>query len=156
MPLPAVRPLQVLVLGSLEAGFRRDAQLVGPQLRRWAPDGQTSGALLERCAAAAPGGVPTLEPAFLEDRPAEQRLLQPWPLLLALKAEDVPCAALLSFSSEGDNLADAFLMAEAAAAAVGIQAGREHGSGSAERQPQPKWVPPRSWQTVYGTNTPVY
>jgi hypothetical protein len=143
--------MQVLVLGSMEAGFRRDAQLVGPQLRCWAPEGGSdAGArLLQRCQAAAPGGVPALEPALLQDRPLEQRQLQPWPLLRALAERGVPCAALLSFSAEGDNLGDAAVMASAAAAAAGLAA-------APGEQQQPQWQPPRSWQYVFGARTAVY
>ena len=158
---PHPTSLQVLVLGSIEAGLRRDAQLVGPQLRYWAPDAPSGGPaaaacgnsagneLSDRCAGA---GVPPLEPSFFEDRPLEERALQPWPLLLALRDAGVPCTALLCFSAEGDNLGDAFQLAGGAADVAGLPAP----GGSGEAAAPPQWVPPHTWQHVYGTSTAVY
>lgn len=156
--LPPVRAVpQVLVLGSIEASSRRDAQLVGPQLRCWAPDADGGGSgLLHRCEAAAPGGVPPLEPGLLEEWPLEQRLLPPWPLLRHLCQLGVPCAAILSFSTEGDNLGDAFVMAAAAAAAAGLDEGAASGGEAAAGPAGREWVPPRSWQSVYGASAAVY
>lgn len=147
--LPPLLPAQVLVLGSVEATVRRDAQMSGPQLRYWAPSGadsDSSGSLAQRCAAAA--GLQPLEAHFFEDRSLEQRLLPPWPLLRSLQAQGVPCAAILSFTTEGDNLGEAFEVAAAAAAAAGLPtpSGGQAAAGAA----------PQSWQYVYGESTAVY
>ena len=131
------------MLGSIEAGLRRDAQLVGPQLRYWAPEG-AAGSLAQRCAGGA--GLQALEDAFFADRPLEARLLQPWPLLRELQAAGVPCAALLSFSAEGgDNLGEANQVAAAAAAAAGLA-----------DQGHVQWEPPATWRHVYGASHAVY
>lgn len=155
-PIPTLPLNQVLVLGSVEAGFRRDAQLAGPQLRWWAPPGAdaTGGALAQRCREAT--GVPPLEDSFFEDRPLEARQLQPWPLLRELAAAGVPCAALLSFSTEGDNVGEAFGMATAAAAVAGLPAPEAAGGEGAAAAAQQQWAPPPSWQHVYGSAPAVY
>lgn len=145
-PTPPDHP-QVLVLGSIEATFRRGAQLQGPQLRCWAPEGAhaSEGSLATRCTAA---GLTPLEASFFADRPLDARQLQPWPLLQALEALHVPCAAVLCFSTEGDNTADAAQLATTAAAVGGIAA--------AGQQQEQRWVPPASWQYVYGGAPAVY
>lgn len=142
------------MLGSIEATFRRDAQLAGPQLRYWAPpsaDG-AEGSLEQRCAGA---GLAPLEPSFFADRPLERRQLQPWPLLRALAEAGVPCAAVLSFSTEGDNAADALQLAAAAAAVAGL-APAAGAIGQQQQQPAVQWVPPASWQYAYGGPPAVY
>lgn len=143
---------QVLVLGSIEAGFRRDAQLAGPQLRWWAPADAGSSALMQRCQDAV--GLLQLEASFFDDRPLDARQLQPWPVLRELASAGVSCAALLSFSAEGDNVAEAFGMATAAAVVAGLQAPAATG-GEGTAAPQ-QWVPPPSWQHVYGSAPAVY
>ncbi len=141
------------MLGSIEAGFRRDAQLAGPQLRWWAPaDAGASSALVQRCQAAS--GLLQLEGSFFDDRALEARQLQPWPLLRELAAAGVPCAALLSFSTEGDNVAEAFGMATAAAAVAGLQAPAAAGGEAPAGEQQ--WMPPPSWQHVFGSAPAVY
>lgn len=140
------------MLGSIEAGFRRDAQLAGPQLRWWAPADAGSSALMQRCQDAV--GLLQLEASFFDDRPLDARQLQPWPVLRELASAGVPCAALLSFSAEGDNVAEAFGMATAAAVVAGLQAPAATG-GEGTAAPQ-QWVPPPSWQHVYGSAPAVY
>lgn len=140
------------MLGSVESGFRRDAQLAGPQLRWWAPSDASGSALVQRCQDTP--GLLQLEASFFDDRALEARQLQPWPLLRELAAAGVPCAALLSFSAEGDNVAEAFGMATAAAAAAGLQAPEQAGGEGAAAAQQ--WVPPPSWQHVYGSAPAVY
>ncbi|KAL4425590.1 hypothetical protein ABPG75_009606 [Micractinium tetrahymenae] len=165
---------EVLVLGSIEATMRRDEQLAGPQLRCWAPgtpaqaaDGSSSeagssgvdavdaasAALLERCRSGA--GAPLLEASFWQDRPLEARCLPPWPLLRALRSAGVPAAALLCFSSEGDNVADGLMVASAAAAAAGLQAGTAP-AGDAAESPPLRLLPPPGWQYLYGSTAAVY
>lgn len=136
------------MLGSIEATFRRDSQLAGPQLRFWAP---SAGAeeQRQRCSSL---GLQPLEESFFEDRSLEARQLPPWPLLRHLQQQGVPCCAILSFSTEGDNAADAVVMATAAAQAAGLQAVGDEQAAAAQRQ----WVPPSSWQYVYGTTGAVY
>ena len=145
------------MLGSIEATFRRDAQLAGPQLRYWAPSasgggGGGDGGLAQRCAGA---GLAPLEPSFFADRPLERRQLQPWPLLRALADVGVHCAAVLSFSTEGDNAADALQLATAAAAVAGL-APAAGTAGQQQQQQAVQWVPPASWQYVYGGPPAVY
>ena len=122
------------MLGSLDATLRQDAQLAGCQLRHWAEDkGARAG-----CAVA---GVPPLEAAFFEDKALADRLLPPWPLLRACRGAGVPAAALLAFVSEGDNVADAVLLADAARGAV---PGLAPAVGGAAAQ----WRQPVSWQAA--------
>lgn len=163
-------PAQVLVLGSIEATVRRDEQLAGSQLRCWASSsrahdgsggeagaavGDAAGvALLERCQGAA--GAPLLEASFWQDRPLEARCLPPWPLLCALRSAGVPAAALLCFSSEGDNAADGLMVATAAAAAVGLRAGGVSDGADAASAATGRWVPPPGWQYLYGASAAVY
>ncbi len=166
-------PTQVLVLGSIEATQRRDEQLAGPQLRCWAAGsdaqpgssagtgsaggdaaGGTAELLLERCRGAA--GAPLLEASFWQGLPLEARCLPPWPLLRALRSAGVPTAALLCFSSEGDNVADGLMVATAAAAATGLQGGGAAAGDAAETAAAGQWVAPPGWQHLYGTTSAVY
>lgn len=142
------------MLGSVEATIRRDAQLAGPQLRHWAPPSPegADGGLAQRCAGA---GLAPLEPSFFADRPLERRQLQPWPLLRALAEAGVPCAAVLAFSTEGDNASDALQLATAAAAVAGLATAAE-AAGQQQQQQAVQWVPPASWQYVYGGPPAVY
>ena len=65
----------------------------------------------------------------------------------------MPCAAILSFTTEGDNLGEAYEVAAAAVAAAGLTLPSSGGAaGMASRQ----LVPPPSWQYVYGDSTAVY
>lgn len=122
------------MLGSLDATARRDAQLAGTQLRCWA-----AGSALEQLCAAA--GVPPLELSFWEDGALAERQLPPWPLLRACGAHGVPAAALLVFTSEGDNVPDALELAGAARAAV---------PGAAGALAAGDWVRPPAWQLLFG------
>lgn len=98
-------------------------------------------------------------PPNAQDKPLEQRLLPPWPLLLALEGEGVPCAALLAFCLEGDNRPDAHALAGAAAGVLGLQqAGRAQADGPPVGEAAPAsasvgltWLPPASWQHAFGS-----
>eukprot|EP00887_Chlorella_sp_A99_P000755 scaffold5.g755.t1 len=132
---------QVVVLGSLDAALRRDAQLAGSQLRWWAPAATSE--LRERCTAA---GLAPLEAGWFAERAEEEHLLPPWPALVQLRLQQhtggPAVAAVLIFAAEGENLADAHQLAAAAARVAGLAPGEGGG--------EPRWVPPQTWQYVFG------
>ena len=141
------RPRQVVVLGSLDAATRVDAQLAGPQLRCWAPG--TSGGGEELAAACAGAGLAALEPAWFEGgKPLGERLLPPWPLLRACSEGGVPAAAALTFATEGDNQPEAYALAAAGAAVLGLRLGAGEGC-------QP-WVQPPAWRHLDGGDRAYY
>ena len=132
----------MLLLGSLDATLRRDAQLAGTQLRSWSQDV----GLQERCSSC---GLPPLEETWFSEQGIEEQLLPPWPAQVQLRQLGLGhVAALLIFAAEGENLADAHVLAAAAARAGGLVA---------EGDPaEPRWVPPESWQWVFGCSVAVY
>ncbi len=76
--------------------------------------------------------------ADLIESAAGAKLLPPWQLLEAAKCRAVPLLAMLAFTSEGENVADAHSMAKAV------------GSCLALGGPDTAWRQPQSWDTVYG------
>ncbi|XWS67508.1 hypothetical protein CRYUN_Cryun04dG0012500 [Craigia yunnanensis] len=65
-------------------------------------------------------------------------------LFSCLKAKGLKVTCLLCYCSEGDNIQDAFHLAEAACKLLGLNPSAFHGNESGS------WVIPFSWQTVYG------
>ncbi|KAG6436252.1 hypothetical protein SASPL_101138 [Salvia splendens] len=65
-------------------------------------------------------------------------------LFSCFKAKGLKVTCLFCYCSEGDNMPEAFSMAEAASKAVGLNdfLGGDNGAG--------KWITPFSWQSVYG------
>ncbi|KDD76881.1 hypothetical protein H632_c79p4 [Helicosporidium sp. ATCC 50920] len=59
---------------------------------------------------------------------------------VALAAANVPTLALGLYSSEGDNMSDAEVLADLADTVLGL--------GAEARIP--RWIPPRSWQRLFG------
>ncbi len=138
------------MLGSLDAVFRSDGQLGGPQLRYWSPE---AAALSEACERQ---GLRALEPEWFQragDKPLAERLLPPWPLLRELQAAGVACAALLTFSLEGDNRPEACMLAGVAAGALGLagpaaapqELGAARGAAGSIA-----WREPSSWDFAFG------
>ncbi len=87
-----------------------------------------------------------------------ERPLAPWPLLCSLQGGSLPCAALLCFSTEGDNIPEAMSVAAAAARALQLplesrappgQEGTAQANGAGKHHAEP-FVPPASWRTVFG------
>ncbi|GER49859.1 proteasome assembly chaperone 2 [Striga asiatica] len=65
-------------------------------------------------------------------------------LFSCFKAKGLKVTCVLCFCSEGDNIPEAFSMAEAASMLTGLSNKEFLGSGS------DKWIVPFSWQSVYG------
>ncbi|WCJ33826.1 Proteasome assembly chaperone 2 [Euphorbia peplus] len=65
-------------------------------------------------------------------------------LFSCLKAKGLKVTCLLCYCSEGDNISDAFHLAEAASKLSGFSTDHFHGDENS------KWVIPYSWKTVYG------
>ena len=84
------------------------------------------------------------------DSPADQRLAAPWPQIAAAQQRSVRLLSLLAWSGEGDNVADAMRLAEAAARVIG--------SGDADKAAVPSvgmdWKLPISWQSLFGGSRP--
>lgn len=134
------------MLGSLDAVFRRDNQLAGPQLRYWSHDAGLGSACHSQ-------GLQPLEEDWFEGKPVEQRQLPPWPLLLACERAGVPAVALLTFSLEGDNLPDAYSLAGVAARSVGLIGGGGEAAGTASTASSSgglQWRSPSSWRFALG------
>ena len=137
----------MVVLASLDASTRVDAQLAGTQLRYWAAG--ASGGDEELAAACAGAGLAALEPSWFEGgKPLEERLLPPWPLLRACREGGVPAATALTFATEGDNQPEAAALAAAGAAVLGLRLGAGEGC-------QP-WVQPPAWQHLDGGERAYY
>lgn len=60
------------------------------------------------------------------------------------KAKGLKVTCLLCYCSEGDNISEAFQLADAACRLLDIDPNNFHGNASG------KWIVPFSWQTVYG------
>lgn len=128
-----VSPIQVWVLGGLDATVRRDAQLLGPQLRYWTSDNT----LDTTCASS---GIEKIESDWFDDKSAEERLLPPWSLLTAFNSAGLAAAALLVFVIEGDNTREGSAVAEAVKKVV-PQLGQVLGQ---------EWKQPITWANVFG------
>ena len=84
------------------------------------------------------------------DQAEDQQLAAPWPHIRAARQRCVPLLSLLAWCGEGDNVADAMRLAEAAARVV-------DGSKSRERDADPvptDWKLPISWQSLFGRSPP--
>lgn len=124
---------EIWTLGSLDGRFRRDRQLTGSQLRSYA-----NGKQQDACAHA---GILPLEDDWFADLPLEKRLLPPWPLHKACRTSEteMTCASILIFASEGNNVPEAHLLANAAVTTVPGLRSRFQELNS------PPWRPPPSW-----------
>ena len=132
----SARVTQIWVLGSLDGSFRRDDQLQGSQLRFYTPSNNTLEAI---CTAAE---LVQLEAEwFAEGKPLEQRLTPPWPLVKACAARGLPCAAVLAFVLEGDNVPDALRVANVVGKIL-----PEVAAVAAEA----RWQQPPSWRYAFG------
>ncbi|KAK6143504.1 hypothetical protein DH2020_023852 [Rehmannia glutinosa] len=65
-------------------------------------------------------------------------------LFSCFKAKGLKVTCLLCYCSEGDNIPEAFDMAEATGRRIGLSHDEFHGNGAG------KWITPFSWQSVYG------
>ncbi|KAI3448070.1 hypothetical protein Pfo_004735 [Paulownia fortunei] len=65
-------------------------------------------------------------------------------LFSCFKAKGLKVTCLLCYCSEGDNIPEAFYMAEATSKLVGLSQNEFQGNGAG------KWITPFSWQSVYG------
>jgi proteasome assembly chaperone 2 len=132
-----------IILGSLDGSFRRDDQLQGPQLRYWVASNNEE--LVKFCSETA--GLRCLEEEWFADKPLEERLTPPWPVVKACENAKVPCAAILAFVLEGENIPDAVDVANAAVKVVpALGAGAGGGEG---------WKQPPSWKYAFGGARPL-
>lgn len=82
-----------------------------------------------------------------EDEPEEEDFYPSLPfasLFSSFKAKGLKVTCLFCYCSEGDNIPDAFLLAEAARKFLGLNLDNSHGDEST------RWLIPCSWKTVYG------
>jgi proteasome assembly chaperone 2 len=139
---------KIIILGGLDGSFRRDDQLQGSQLRYWIAGNDEDLAIL--CSSIPELGC--LEGEWFDnDKPLKDRLTPPWPLVQACGATGnaVPCAAILAFVLEGENIPDAVNVANEAVKVV-----PELGamiSGSATKG----WQHPASWKYAFGGARPL-
>ena len=85
------------------------------------------------------------------DQPEDQQLAAPWPQIITARQRSVPLLSLLAWSGEGDNVADAMRLAEAAARVI------DGGMSKRDMATQPvltDWVLPISWQSLFGRSRP--
>ncbi len=133
---------KIFILGSLDGSFRRDDQLQGSQLRYWVSG--TDEELTKNCAATE--GLSCLEEEWFADKPLKERLTPPWPVVKACEDANMPCAAILAFVLEGENIPDAVNVANAAVKVVpGLDV---VGAGQG-------WKQPPSWKFAFGGARPL-
>ena len=134
---------KIIFLGSLDGSFRRDDQLQGSQLCYWSVGNDEE--LVSLCSTSA--GLKCLEDEyFANDKPLQERLTPPWPLVKACERENIPCVAILAFVLEGENIPDAVNVANAAVKIVPALGGGGEG---------PSWRQPPSWKYVFGGSRPM-
>ncbi|GMH32825.1 hypothetical protein BSKO_00659 [Bryopsis sp. KO-2023] len=95
---------RVVVVGSLDAFRRKDAQINDRQLRFVA----TSEELAPWLSSA---GLKELEDSVLFDDEEKDRRVSPWPLITRCRTEGLAACSVLAFVSEGDNLQEGVEMA---------------------------------------------
>lgn len=122
------------MLCSVDAGVRHDCELDN-DVRQWCWQ-----VCRPEAAPQPPQGVDPLPPSWFEDPPIADRHTPPCPQAVALAAANVPTLALGLYSSEGDNMSDAEVLADLADTVLGL--------GAEARIP--RWIPPRSWQRLFG------
>lgn len=132
---------KIVILGSLDGSFRRDDQLQGSQLRYWVAGNDEE--LVKSCNVTA--GLSCLEEEWFADKPLKERLTPPWPFIKACETAGVPCAAILAFVLEGENIPDAVSVANAAVKVVPAL-------GEAARA---GWKQPPSWNYAFGNARPL-
>jgi len=132
---------KVLILGSLDGSFRRDDQLQGSQLRYWVAGNDED--LVKSCSSTA--GLSCLGEEWFADKPLEDRLTPPWPLVKACGSANLPCASILAFVLEGENIPDAVNVANAAVQVV----------PAIGAEPTQGWKQPPSWKYAFGNAKPL-
>ena len=89
------------------------------------------------------------------DLAQQQSLLPPWTLLEALSQHSIKPLCLLAFASEGNNAPDAMRVADAVNTYLKLVEPQaiqlEAGSQVADGLPVVSWLPPSSWQCLYGS-----
>lgn len=82
------------------------------------------------------------------EKPEEKRVLPPWPFVQACRVRNVALVGVVAFAVEGDNIPDAFRVADCARKLLAS----DKLGGVAEVGPDAKqdWIAPKSWQHVYG------
>lgn len=76
----------------------------------------------------------------------EQHIMPPWTLLCACAKANIPCAAILTFAADGDNIPEANAVAGAAAKAIPAI--------SATDIVENGWIQPPSWKYAFSTARP--
>ncbi|XP_047341775.1 proteasome assembly chaperone 2 [Impatiens glandulifera] len=140
--------LQIYYLSSAsEDGRDEECERRGwKRLIEYSPDGK--GWKYLRSIAAEKGGVDSLDEDEMEEEDYYYPSLPFAALFSCLKAKGVKVSCLMCYCSEGDNIQEAFQLAEAACSLMGVN---PDSSGSSDDAVEgEKWVIPHSWKTVYG------
>ncbi|KAJ1668335.1 hypothetical protein IW140_000362 [Coemansia sp. RSA 1813] len=144
--IKAHRFARVVLLTSSDAALRADALIDGPQIRSLAVNCQDE-ALVERLQALSlsefvPHGQ-TETKCFPDSLTQLHSSGIAKPLLRLCEKEGIQVVALISLVSEGDNVPDAIMMANAVNAALDIASGLA------------QWRPPKTWEWLMPANTPT-
>ena len=102
---------RIILLTGLDASFRKDRQLLGPNSTRFLIGGGDIGGDLSSALESLKALEP-LEAEYREEEEASHGLLPPWATLGALEAEQVPYLMLGAFAIEGDNVSTAVEVAK--------------------------------------------
>ena len=138
---------RICVLGSLDARYRHGDQLnlQNQKMRRYIPS-----EFVEKFSDVFGGtDVLQLEEDFeAEGKTLQDRLSPPWPLIRSCKASNMPCAALLRFVLEGDNVEDAVVVANCVANSLSEFSCFNLGSSSTDKGAL-EWQRPPSWEYAF-------
>lgn len=87
--------------------------------------------------------------------------VQPWPLLAAARATQLPLLALVVFAAEGDNVPDAIRLAQQAASVLEVfddgdaESAGALNTGDLGAALGGRWAVPPSWQHLFGKSVDV-
>lgn len=91
---------RIVIVGSLDAGRRKDAQLTDRKARFVSTDAELGTRLASL-------GLKELEDNELFDVPEGERKVGPWPLMHKCRVEKLMACSVLVFANEGNNVQDA-------------------------------------------------
>lgn len=149
---------KVVVLGSVPAALRRDADLAAGTSLCYAACNEALGELAVQhgCLAldvrhmgilfTSVSHICAQEALFAAEMPS----VQPFPLLAAARHASLPLLALMTFASEGDNVPDAVQLADCAARVVGVFDDATPHVGALGEGLGGRWVAPPSWSHLFG------
>lgn len=94
---------RVVIVGSLDAGRRRDTQITDRKARFVGTDKELGARLLAL-------GLVELEDGELFDVPEKDRKVGPWPIVHKCRVENLAVCSVLVFANEGNNVQDALVV----------------------------------------------